>query len=198
LERKATCPLDGLEVCYNYIVEDKCRYPECGKIPGTRHRGLCPYHYGHCKNLGTLEEHARPSRTGKTHLLTNVDEKTRHGTCSVCGATSVFLKSNSRWYCSSTRNSTDRRPYNVAYYYKNKYGLEPDGKQKLAESQDNKCPICDTEIDLTRTKSHIDHNHETGVIRGVLCNTCNMGLGLFYENRNLLLKAVAYLDKHEN
>jgi len=40
---------------------------------------------------------------------------------------------------------------------------------------------------------HLDHNHENGQIRGVLCHGCNLGLGGFKDNPNLLLKAIRYV-----
>ena len=43
----------------------------------------------------------------------------------------------------------------------------------------------------------IDHNHQTGKIRGLLCHSCNVGLGNFEDNIDLLQKAIEYLKKHQ-
>lgn len=42
----------------------------------------------------------------------------------------------------------------------------------------------------------VDHCHQVGVIRGLLCTNCNLGIGSFYEDSNLLRNAAAYLDSH--
>lgn len=49
----------------------------------------------------------------------------------------------------------------------------------MLNEQDNKCAICKINFSVTKKslKPHIDHNHKTGVVRGLLCQTCNIGLG---------------------
>lgn len=59
--------------------------------------------------------------------------------------------------------------------------------------QGNKCLICR----IVLTRPHIDHDHENGQIRGILCASCNVGLGMFKENPKLLLAAADYLKYPE-
>jgi hypothetical protein len=66
----------------------------------------------------------------------------------------------------------------------------------LIEEQDNKCAICGTELQAGY-RTHIDHNHSTGSVRGLLCSKCNTGLGLFREDKQILLNAVSYLEGTE-
>lgn len=76
-------------------------------------------------------------------------------------------------------------------------GLAINDYEKMLIAQDNKCAICRCEE--TRVlkgkvmRLCIDHDHETGRIRGLLCHNCNSGLGKFGDNPDLLTLAVIYL-----
>lgn len=59
----------------------------------------------------------------------------------------------------------------------------------LLKNQDNKCYICRNESEALV----VDHNHETGAVRGLLCSKCNLGLGNFDDNPARLKRAVQYL-----
>jgi hypothetical protein len=63
--------------------------------------------------------------------------------------------------------------------------------EMLAE-QDYRCALCRCEI--SESKSHIDHCHVSGLVRAVLCQGCNQGLGNFRENIDALERAIAYLQ----
>lgn len=99
----------------------------------------------------------------------------------------------SHLYCSDYCKD---RSYANAYYTK-AYGLGIDEVEKLIESQNHRCAICDESgfkmHDGVWTSLNIDHDHTTGVVRGALCHNCNRGLGLFRDKEEILLKAVAYL-----
>ena len=66
----------------------------------------------------------------------------------------------------------------------------------LAEKQGNVCKIC-KQPNATKTKSRLclDHCHKTGKVRGLLCDSCNKGLGNFKDNINLLSNALEYLKE---
>lgn len=72
---------------------------------------------------------------------------------------------------------------------------------ELCNSQRGKCAICGKEETTTthgKTRPlSVDHNHRTGAVRGLLCSTCNIGLGCFYDDPELLEKAIEYLNRRE-
>ena len=81
-----------------------------------------------------------------------------------------------------------------------KFGLDLAQYSAMVAAQDNKCAICacaETATRKGRVKAlAVDHDHVTGKIRGLLCVACNTGIGKFKDDRNLLLSAVKYIDKH--
>lgn len=82
-----------------------------------------------------------------------------------------------------------------------RYGMTLQEYETLFEKQGCKCGICGTSENYSGNTGprkewsfSVDHCHETGVIRGLLCNDCNRALGLFKDDKNLLAKAIAWLD----
>jgi len=73
-------------------------------------------------------------------------------------------------------------------------GITPEELIDRYEDQEECCAICGNSITLEN--SAIDHNHETGEFRGVLCKTCNRALGLFKDSPKILLSALNYLEDY--
>jgi len=84
------------------------------------------------------------------------------------------------------KNGYDHRSNQI----KSVYGVDRDTINKMIENQNNKCGICSCVLDKS---FHIDHDHETGKIRGILCRYCNMGLGFFRDSIDNLKSAITYL-----
>ncbi len=74
-----------------------------------------------------------------------------------------------------------------------RYGITDADYQRQLTLQANECAICRTT--LGDKALHVDHNHETGQLRGLLCNHCNLGLGHFRDSPDRLAAAIAYLHK---
>ncbi len=78
-------------------------------------------------------------------------------------------------------------------YVLRKYGLTAEQYNAMLDSQNSKCPICGYKFGQKKGDVHVDHNHTTGQVRGLLCDKCNRGLGYFKDNSQVLLNAAAYL-----
>jgi hypothetical protein len=75
------------------------------------------------------------------------------------------------------------------------YGITLVDYNELFILQNGRCAICGIhQVELTRAL-HVDHNHDTGEIRGLLCSNCNTGMGMFSDDVNMLQRVIAYLEK---
>jgi hypothetical protein len=83
-------------------------------------------------------------------------------------------------------------------HLKKTYGVTIEQYQEMLTQQSSGCSICNRTIMETGKPLGIDHNHKTNIVRDLLCNKCNRGLGFFNDNPELLTKAIKYLNKHEN
>lgn len=81
------------------------------------------------------------------------------------------------------------------------YGLSLDDVKALLGSQDNSCAICGKELSISDEMKNIskiacvDHCHETGVVRGILCRSCNSGIGYLKDDLEIIRSALRYLEK---
>lgn len=95
-----------------------------------------------------------------------------------------------------------RQEYSRFWQTNKKYGIDKSGFEVLWIAFRGKCGICDAElIQPTEGKGQprnacvIDHDHITGNIRGLLCNSCNKGLGLFNDDVVLLRSAINWMEQ---
>ena len=89
--------------------------------------------------------------------------------------------------CTSQYNKSHPR---LSSRYK-RYGISYEKYKIMVEDQGGRCKICGR---ITEKRLAVDHKHSDGKIRGLLCTYCNTGLGLFYDDVELLKKAVGYLS----
>ena len=128
-------------------------------------------------------------------------------TCKVCG----LEKNISDFYtrrndCKDCKNAAARKirkeqPERYAKYKKRaneylkerRYGITQDQFNQMLVDQNNMCKICSTEFKSTKD-THIDHCHDTNIVRGLLCNNCNLALGQFNDNTDNMDNAIKYLQ----
>lgn len=94
------------------------------------------------------------------------------------------------------RNAASKRRSNL----RTNYGLDEDAYDALLNEQGGRCAICGRAEQSahrtgTRFSLSIDHDHQSGVVRGLLCQRCNRAIGLLGDDPKLLEAAKAYLEK---
>jgi hypothetical protein len=128
------------------------------------------------------------------------------GMCSDCYRKEKHKVFQREWYKNNKQYFVVRRGKNKTHYknldLQRRYGITLEIYNKILKQQRNKCAICrkkETMIDPRTQKVRplcVDHCHKTGKVRGLLCNSCNNGLGRFKDNLNLVLRTVKYLIKY--
>jgi hypothetical protein len=93
------------------------------------------------------------------------------------------------------RNKEKRPAINRNWKLRNVYGISPEEFEQLCISQNYKCAICGDDLVFNKTANgaHLDHEHKTKWVRGVLCGPCNLGLGKFKDDPDILANAAKYL-----
>ena len=98
--------------------------------------------------------------------------------------------------------SKKRKAYNRAhkaeqheYKLKRNYGVTMEMYLEMLAEQGDRCALCGVSQEEVSVPFVVDHNHETGRVRGLLCNNCNHGLGRFKDSIILLQAAIVYLKK---
>lgn len=102
----------------------------------------------------------------------------------------LYKKGKPRSICKSCFLLKNKSRY---YHYK----INENDFKVLLKEQDNKCAICNNEFNSNK-KTFIDHNHDTGIVRELLCPKCNTLLGICNEDIKILLAAIIYIKKHSN
>lgn len=84
------------------------------------------------------------------------------------------------------------------YYLRKTYGITLEEHNRMSQEQGGRCAICGTDQPGGKAGAYfvVDHNHETGAVRGLLCNRCNRAIGMFGEDPSVLDSAIAYLRKY--
>jgi Recombination endonuclease VII len=134
-----------------------------------------------------------------------------HKVCADCGQRksasefSKFSRSSDGLYsyckfCRKVRrrkyeNTPEQRQKARERAIRRRYSIEPEDHRLLLRRSSGRCDVC-RELLADNTKFiHVDHDHETGRIRGILCHGCNAGIGHFREDPTFLRAAIKYLEQ---
>jgi hypothetical protein len=83
------------------------------------------------------------------------------------------------------------------YQYKKRYGITPEQYLEMYTKQNGCCAICGKHQTELKKTLGVDHNHTTGKNRGLLCFNCNITIGKFNDDINMLVLAINYLKQYE-
>jgi hypothetical protein len=126
--------------------------------------------------------------------------------CRDCGLTKPLedfprnknSKDGRHTYCKQCHNARGRETIQRLhgnsrhYHLKKRYGIGADEFDELVRLQGGVCAICGRD-----NPEHVDHSHETGEVRGILCFNCNGGLGQFRDSVDALRAAALYLEARD-
>ncbi len=90
------------------------------------------------------------------------------------------------------RDKTSTRESGKWGKIRRQYGLSKDAYLTMLAEQDGRCRICRTSM----KPPHVDHCHETGRVRALLCTRCNLGIGNFMHDTTVIRNAIRYLESH--
>jgi hypothetical protein len=99
-------------------------------------------------------------------------------------------------YCKPCHNARGRKTVRQLhgnsrhYHLRKKYGIGASEVTALIEAQGGLCALC-----RTRPATQVDHDHDTGAVRGILCLLCNAGLGAFGDDPKVISSAIEYLER---
>ncbi len=135
-------------------------------------------------------------------------DKQLHKECEICGNSykiTACRKETSK-YCSNQCKNEGLKQYKgenhpswsggrQSAYYRYQYGIDEQTYDFLLKFQNFGCAICSSTNPGGRgNRFHVDHDHETDIVRGLLCNKCNLALGLLQDSIYLLDNAINYLE----
>ena len=134
------------------------------------------------------------SKCKQTKLLSEYSNKRPKGRkpglqprCKTCAK-----QDTQEWYYKNQNKAKDTR-------LRKAYGFGLDEYNARLLAQENKCSLCDKEFttgSFGPMSPVVDHCHQHGHVRGILCNECNRGLGYFHDNPSALRRAAKYIEEN--
>ena len=110
-------------------------------------------------------------------------------------ATCKYGKDNLCKECANIRRQKSYTPEKYKEYaFKKKYGITKEDYNIMFNEQNGCCKICSKHQSELSATLAVDHNHLTGDVRGLLCGSCNRGIGLLQDDVGLLKAAIKYIE----
>lgn len=151
-----------------------------------------------CHNELADERFSTTKKTDKSGIVREYLDTT----CMVCRRKTYLAKPGKREiHRQGTQNWYHANPDKAKSQRLKRYGLDLDGYNALRDKQKYCCVVCnkhENDVSQGRAKTpatalHVDHDHVTGKVRGLLCTNCNIILGKCYDDAKILKQAIKYL-----
>lgn len=124
----------------------------------------------------------------------------RNRFCDTCQPQAVAARMERKNANRRVNANTTAKARNRAQLLQSRYQMTVEQHAAMVNAQGNRCAICGElpkpEGVRAASRLHVDHDHESGRVRGLLCNHCNRGLGAFRDRPDLLELAIVYLRSH--
>ena len=118
-------------------------------------------------------------------------------TCNSCGLEKLISEFHeAQADCKPCRSTKDKKRYyenDRGNYLKRKYGITSQDYDNMYSEQEGSCAICGIHQSELKNRFCVDHDHDTGQVRGLLCNNCNNGIGKLQDNYDTIYRAADYL-----
>lgn len=190
-----------------------CGYEGCADAAVSK--GMCSRHYGYTRHPLTNTWHLTCNRyrgqvpkewvNSFAAFLADVGERpgSRHQLRRI-RPDMPWSKDNVKWMkplYNQAYPPAEMKEYHHRSKLRRSFGIMPEDYDRMMEDQDGRCAICDGKQDINKKTGEprrlgVDHCHATHKIRGLLCVSCNRGLGYFDDKIERLKSAIAYLEKH--
>ena len=134
--------------------------------------------------------------------------------CSACGTVKAFAEfhaqqgkaNNLRAHCKDCRNKQYSKQYatdagrrlaqTISWRSQGIKGMSVERYEAMLAEQSGGCAICGATEEANGRRLCVDHDHSSGEVRALLCDSCNVGLGRFNDNPKLVRRALNYLEAH--
>ena len=135
-----------------------------------------------------MNHRAKSNRGRKpSHPLSEVDLDALLAQCAQCGPVDIIIKKS---------RPTCRRGLQAARY-REKYGISISDYEEILSRQGGGCAVCGARVADARGRPlHVDHDHTTGAVRGLLCVRCNVALSYLRDDPAIALRMADYLQDH--
>lgn len=145
------------------------------------------------------EEHAEYASQYRKDNKDKINEHSRNRRATDPEHRQTLIGYGKKW----RKENPERQAVSQKKYRLKEYGLTVEEYEAMAERQHYRCLVCGEKRPLYRIDNKssnglcIDHDHKTGKVRGLLCDTCNRGIGLLKDAPHVLRAAADYLEQHD-